>query len=80
MRQVPINHLNTVHLNFNLDQHQLINLRSFLEFQWVSTNHFQKPSRLHSPLTQAPQAPLNHQLGEILGYARLFWYPNNHMR
>ena len=80
VRQVPINHLNTVHLNFNLDQHQLINLRSFLEFQWVSTNHFQKPSRLHSPLTQAPRAPLNHQLAEILGYARLFCYPNNHMR
>ena len=75
--QIPINHLDPIHLNFNLDQHQLINLRSNLEFQWVSTNHFQKPSRLHSPLTQAP---LNSQLAETLGCVRLFCYPNNHMR
>ena len=75
--QIPINRLDTVHRNFNHDQHQLINLRSNLEFQWVSTNHFQKPSRLHSPLIQAP---LNSQLAETLGCVRLFCYPNNHMR
>ena len=80
--QIPINRLDTVHRNFNHDQHQLINLRSNLEFQWVSTNHFQKPSHLHSPLTQAPQAPqapLYPQLAEILGCARLLCYPNIHM-
>ena len=77
--QIPINRLDTVHRNFNHDQHQLINLHSNLEFQWVSTNHFQKPSHLHSPLTQAPRAPLNPQLAEILGCVRLLCYPNIHM-
>ena len=31
--QIPINRLVTVHQNLNHDQHQLINLRSNLEFQ-----------------------------------------------
>ena len=77
--QIPIIRLVNVHQNFNHDQHQLIDLHSNLEFQQVSTNHFQKPSHLHFPLTQALLAPVYPQLAEILGCARLLCYPNIHM-